>query len=332
MRAVVLVGGRGTRLRPLTDTTPKPMLPIGHRPMITRLVEQLESAGITEVTLALGFRPEPFVEAFPDSRCGQVRLRYAVEPEPLDTGGAIRFAARFAGIEDTFVVANGDVLTDLEIRDLIQAHRQRAAEATIHLTPVDDPSAFGVVEVDDAGRVQRFVEKPGPGETTSNLINAGTYVFEPSVLDRIAEGRRVSVEREVFPALVADGTLWAFATQEYWLDTGRPELYLAANVDLLEGRRRDQRCEAVAPGARVDPSAELNLSLVGTGAEVGAGARLERSVVLPGAIVGNDAMVERSIVMGNVGAGARIVDSVIGADGVVDDGARLFGARVPEIA
>ncbi|MEX2628181.1 MAG: nucleotidyltransferase family protein, partial [Ilumatobacteraceae bacterium] len=151
MRAVVLVGGRGSRLRPLTDHVPKPMLPIGHRPMIAALVDRLARAGVDDVTLALGFRPEPFVAAFPDGRVGHVTLRYAVEPEPLDTAGAIRFAADHAGIDSTFVVANGDIVSDLAVADLVAAHRRAGAEATLHLTPVDDPSIYGVVPTDDTG-------------------------------------------------------------------------------------------------------------------------------------------------------------------------------------
>ena len=174
MRAVVLVGGFGTRLRPLTSTIPKPMLPVGHLPIIERLVTSLGRSGITEVTLALGFKPEPFVQAFPDGTCAGVAMRYAVEPEPLDTAGAIRFAADAAGIDETFVVVNGDILTDLDVSQLVHFHRAHAAEATIHLIAVPDPSAFGVVALDDDGRVLRFVEKPAPGTAPSNLINAGT--------------------------------------------------------------------------------------------------------------------------------------------------------------
>ncbi|MEI8239848.1 MAG: nucleotidyltransferase family protein, partial [Actinomycetota bacterium] len=153
MRAVVLVGGFGTRLRPLTSHIPKPMLPVGHLPIIERLVANLARGGVTEVTLALGFRPEPFIEAFPNGECAGVRLQYAVEPEPLDTAGAIRFAAEFAGIDDTFVVANGDVLTDLDVAGLDEFHRAKGAEATLHLIAVADPSAFGVVALDADGRV-----------------------------------------------------------------------------------------------------------------------------------------------------------------------------------
>ena len=246
MKAVVLVGGFGTRLRPLTLSTPKPMLPVGHVPMVENLVRMLAKADITEVVLGLGFRPEPFIRAFPDGECAGIALHYAVEPEPLDTAGAIKFAAESAGIDDTFVVANGDVLTDLNVTSLIDFHRRTHARATLHLTPVDDPSAYGVVVVDGDGKVQRFVEKPAPGTEPSRMINAGTYVFEPDVLDVIPSGRKVSVERETFPILVERGSLFAMATDDYWIDTGRPETYLKANLDVIDGRRTSMRVDMVA--------------------------------------------------------------------------------------
>ena len=198
----------------------------------------MPTGGVTDVVLALGFKPEPFRDAFPDGRHGDVRVHYAVEPEPLDTAGAIAFAAREAGIDETFVVANGDIVTDLDVTRLVDAHRSARSEATIHLTPVADPSAFGVVETDPTGVVRRFVEKPAPGETESNLINAGTYVLEPSVLDLIEPGSKVSIERDTFPRLVAQGTLAALATDDYWIDAGRPSLYLRANLDLVTAGRR----------------------------------------------------------------------------------------------
>ena len=330
MRAVVLVGGFGTRLRPLTNTVPKPMLPVGHRPMIARLVDRLARGGVTEVVLALGFRPEPFIEAFPDGRCGDVKLAYAVEPEPLDTAGAIRFAAESAGIDDTFVVANGDVLTDLDVGALVAAHRRFGAEATLHLIGVEDPSAFGVVDVDDDGRISAFVEKPAPGTEPSNLINAGTYVFEPSVLERIAPATKVSVERDTFQRLVADGTLFGFPTDDYWIDAGRPELYRAANLDMLDGVRRFDRCEAVAPTASVADDATVSNSVVGDHVVVSSGARVVDSVLLPNATVGQGASVERSLVMGSVGADSRITECMVGADGTVPDGAHLVGVAIPE--
>lgn len=330
MRAVVLVGGFGTRLRPLTYSVPKPMLPVGHLPIIERLVANLVRGGVTDVTLALGFKPEPFLEAFPDGTCAGAQLHYAVEPEPLDTAGAIRFAAEAAGIDETFVVVNGDVLTDLDIATLVDFHRARGAEATLHLIAVPDPSAFGVVALDDVGRVERFVEKPPPGTEPSNLVNAGTYVLEPSVLGRIPTGRKVSIERETFPAIVADGGVFAMATDDYWIDTGKPELYLAANLDLLGGRRAHDHCEPVAPGAIIDPSATVTTAIIAAGAVVDAVAVVERSVVLAGAHIGVGAVVRDSVVMGRIGDGASVERCVIGADAVVEAGEQLADMRRPD--
>jgi len=332
MRAVVLVGGFGTRLRPLTFTTPKPMLPVGHRPIIENLVTMLAAAGIDEVVLALGFKPEPFREAFPDGTCAGVRLHYAVEPEPLDTGGAIRFAADHAGIDETFVVVNGDVLTDLDVATLVDFHRARGAEATIHLTPVEDPSAYGVVDLDERGRVSRFVEKPAPGTAPTNLINAGTYVFEPSVLGRIPTGRKVSIERETFPQLVADGSLFAMSTSDYWIDTGRPDTYRQANFDVLDGTRKSLRCDAVHAEAKVAETATLHHSLVSAGTSVGSDAFLTETIVLPGAVIERGAKVSGSIVMGRIGADAVVVDCVIGVDGSIDPGSERRNELVPDPA
>jgi mannose-1-phosphate guanylyltransferase len=331
MRAVVLVGGFGTRLRPLTNHTPKPMLPIGHRPMIAHLVDRLARGGVTDVVLALGFKPEPFMAAFPDGRCGDVSLTYAVEPEPLDTGGAINFAAEAAGIDDTFIVANGDVLTDLDVGDLVAAHRRHRADATLHLIGVDDPSAFGVVAMGDDDRVTDFVEKPLPGAEPSNLVNAGTYVFEPSVLDRIPGGERISIERSTFPLIAAAGGLYGHATNDYWIDAGRPELYRAANLDLLGDARTHDRCEAVSPTAAVDAEAIVINSIVGDDVVVSAGARIIDSVLLPGAEVGPAASVEASLVMGRVGRGARVESAIVGADGTVADGDVLVDGSLPVV-
>jgi mannose-1-phosphate guanylyltransferase len=331
MRAVVLVGGFGTRLRPLTLTTPKPMLPVGHVPIIERLVDNLAKGGVKDVTLALGFKPEPFIEAFPTGECNGVTLHYAVEPEPLDTAGAIKFAAEYSGIDDTFVVANGDVLTDLDIAALVDFHREHAAEATIHLIGVDDPSAFGVVAVDADGRVERFVEKPAPSTAPSNQINGGTYVLEPSVLARIPSGRRVSIERETFPAVVVDGRLFAMATDDYWLDAGNPELYLQANLDLLRGTRHDLSSIGVHDEAAVDSSAAITGSIVSAGATVGAGATITDSVLLPGAVVEEHAVVANSVVMGRIGHGANVQHCVLGLHGAVLPGEELSGQSRPPV-
>lgn len=331
MRAVVLVGGFGTRMRPLTLTTPKPLLPVGQRPLVEHVVEHLGRHGVTEAVLSIGFKPDAFRAAYPNGTCAGVALVYAVEPTPLDTAGAVRFAALFAGIDDTFVVVNGDVLTDVDLGALIAHHRASGAEGTIHLTPVDDPSAFGVVPTDADGRVLAFIEKPPRHEAPTNYINAGTYVLEASVIERIPADRPVSIEREVFPAMVADGTLHAVPSADYWLDAGRPELYLQANFDAVEGVRRFVREAAVAEDASVGPGATIERAVIGTGAFVGAGATVTDSLVMAGAVVGAGAGVARSVVgVGStVGEGARLVDAVIGNDIVIPPGAVLEGERIP---
>ena len=318
MRAVVLVGGHGTRLRPLTNDVPKAMLPIGGVPMIERMVSHLAGHGITEVVLSMGFLPDAFAEGYPDGTCAGIPLHFAVEPEPLDTAGAIAFAATHAGIDadshDSFLVQNGDILTDLDVGALVASHREADAEATIALTAVDDPSRYGVVATDGTGRVLGFVEKPAPGEAPSNLVNAGTYVLEPSVLRRITPGVRVSVERQVFPAMVADGTLYAMAAEASWIDAGTPATYLQANLDTL----------ADPSGSVVDESAQVATSAV-----------VERSVVLAGASIGENAVVQDSIIGpgATVGASAHVTaHSVLGTDAVVTEGEHLTGQCRPEVA
>lgn len=355
MKAVVLVGGEGTRLRPLTLTAPKQMLPIVERSMIERVLDHLARHGIDEVVLSLGYRPDAFLNAFPDGTASGVRLTYAVEPSPLDTAGAIRFAAEYVGVDDTFLVINGDVLTDADLSALIAFHRLRGAEATIGLTPVENPSAFGVVPTDPDGRVEAFIEKPPKDEAPTNMINAGLYVFEPAVLDRIASGVRVSIERETFPALVAAGTLYALPSDAYWLDTGTPDSYLRAQRDLLLGKRGG----LPTPGAvlaedgnwtvgEVDRSSgTVTRSLLGRGSKVAgtvtesiigadcvveAGATVVGSVLLPGARVAASASVEGSIVGPRATIGQRCAIhslSVIGADVVTASGTVLDGERVP---
>jgi mannose-1-phosphate guanylyltransferase len=290
VRAVVLVGGEGTRLRPLTYKTPKQLLPVALVPMIERVVAHLAGHGVDHVVLSMGYQPDKFHAAYPDGHCAGVELTYAVEPEPMGTAGGIGFAARFADIDDTFLVVNGDVLTDLDIGRLVAFHRERGGQATISLTPVDDPSAFGVVPTFDDGRVEAFVEKPPKDEAPTNLINAGTYVLEPSVLAMIPEGRAVSIERETFPSLVSCGTLFAQSSEGYWVDAGTPSTYLRANLDL---RGTDV---LVGDGAEIDPTAVVSDSVVGPAARVGAGARLSESVVLAGAAVEAGAELHRSIV------------------------------------
>ena len=220
MKAIVLVGGFGTRLRPLTLVTPKQMLPIGSQSMIENVVSRLGRQGVTEAILSLGYRPDAFRECFPNDECAGVRLRYAQEPEPLGTAGAIKFAAEYADIDSRFIVVNVDILTSLDVRDLWNRHLDRDGLASIALTPVDDPSRFGVVPTDRSGLVQAFIEKPTKGTAPTNNINAGTYVLEPEVLDLIPGGSAVSIERETFPLLAEREALYAWSFDEYWLDAG----------------------------------------------------------------------------------------------------------------
>jgi mannose-1-phosphate guanylyltransferase len=334
VQAVILVGGFGTRLRPLTRNVPKQMLPVVDRPMIEHVVAHLAAHGVTRVVLSLGFRPEAFFDAYPDGICAGLPLHYAVEPEPLDTAGAVRFAALEAGIgadDDTFLVMNGDVLTDLDIGAMVSSHRSTGAEATLALTEVDDPSRYGLVPTDVDGRVLGFLEKPAAASAPTRWINAGTYLLQPSILDRIPAGRPVSVEREVFPTMAVERRLHAVQSDAYWIDTGTLETYVRAQLDLVDGSRGG--LPAIHPSALVDPGADVRRSVAMAGATVGPGARLCDAVVMDGGSVGAGAVVDHSVVGPGalVGSGASVTElTVLGAGVVVGVGQLLRGARVPE--
>ena len=328
MKAVILVGGEGTRLRPLTFTTPKSMLPVAGQPIIERVVRWLATYGVDEAVLSLGYRPDAFLVAFPEGQCANVQLSYAVEPEPLGTAGGIAFAARQAGLDETFLVVNGDVLTDLDLGELITLHQNRGAAATIALTPVEDPSRYGVVPTDDRSRVTAFIEKPPGDEAPTNLINAGTYVLQPEVLDHVPPGRAVSIERETFPALVANGEVYALGSDAEWIDAGTPATYLEANLTYAAREH-----SWVSPTARLDSLARVRDTVVAEGVKVEAGAEVTGSLLLDGAVIGPDAVVVESIVgpHANVGPAARLQSlSVLGAGAVVEPGSSLSGARVPQ--
>jgi mannose-1-phosphate guanylyltransferase len=334
LKSIILVGGMGTRLRPLTYEMPKQMLPLVGVPMIECVFEMLAKHGITEVVLSLGYMPHHFIEAYPDGSIAGVKISYAVEPEPLDTAGAIRFAAEYADFDDTFLVVNGDVLTDLDVTALVAFHRAKGAEATIALHPVDDPSRFGVVVTDDEGRVSAFIEKPPREEVPTNLINAGTYVLEPSVLARIDSGRRVSVERETFPALAADGTLFAMADDAYWLDTGTPATFLQANIDVLNGRDAYRIVKDLVGTSwrhrtsHVATSARLQNAVVDRDCVVGENVILDSVILMPGAVVHDNVQIRSSIIGPRAVIGSASVlgpTCVVGAEVTVAEGSRYSG-------
>jgi mannose-1-phosphate guanylyltransferase len=339
MRAIVLLGGEGTRLRPLTYSIPKPMLPVAGQPMVTRTIEWLARSGVDEVVFSLGYRPDAFSEAFPDSTYAGVRLTYAVEPEPLDTAGAIRFAAHAVdATNERIVVCNGDVLTDLDLVELLEFHERTGAEGTIHLTPVADPSAFGVVPTAEDGRVIAFIEKPAPGTEPTNLINAGTYVLEPAAVARIESGRRVSIEREIFPAMVAEGRLFAKADLAYWIDIGTPATFLRAQFDILDGRRRNI---ALTPhlggGSQIFGGADARIDgelvgpvLLGRKTSVAFGAVVERSILGDGVVIEAGANILNSVILDNsvVSEGATIDSSIVGAGALIGRGAMLLDATI----
>lgn len=336
MQAVVLVGGFGTRLRPLTETIPKQLLPVAGVPMIERVLEALAVHGVNRAVLSMGYLPDPFIAAYPDRRIAGVAVDFAVESYPLDTAGAIAFAARTSGIAETFLAMNGDVLTDLDVSALISLHRELGAEGTVALAPVEDPSRFGVVVTDERGLVTEWVEKP-LGTAPSNHINAGTYVLEPSVVDRVPPDVAVSIERDVFPKMVAGHRLFAMLDSSYWLDAGTPQSYLRANTDVLDGTR-----VVVSPGTRVDgclyldgvqvaSTAKVARSFLGRDASVGERAEVRGSVVLDGAAIGEGATVADSIVGpgARIGTGATVVANGLVAQGAsVPDHSRLEGAGV----
>lgn len=322
MQAIVLVGGEGTRLRPLTATVPKPALTLVDRPFLAYMIEWLAGHGVTEVVLACGFLPDVLREALAgeEERAG-VSIRYVVEPERRGTAGAIRFAADELGegLDERFLALNGDVLTDLDLTALLRAHAERGARATLGLYPVEDSSAYGLVHSDPAGAVLEFLEKTG--ESAPGEINAGMYVLERSVLDLIPVGEEVSIERDVFPRLVGDG-LHGLRLDGYWMDIGTPERYLQASWDILE-RRVQTRVQPTAPGMLVGAGAEVETgatigprAVLGSGCQVADGAVIRDSVVLDGCKIGEGARVSGSILSAGaeVAAGAVLDSAVVGAD------------------
>jgi mannose-1-phosphate guanylyltransferase len=323
--AVILVGGQGTRLRPLTDRTRKDMLPLVDRPLLAFTFEHLARHGVERAIVSCGYLPDQIEAAFGDGHDG-LALEYKVEDEPLGTGGAIGFAGR--GLEDSFFALNGDSLREADLTELVRFHRGTGAKATILLTPVADPSRYGLVRIATDGRVETFLEKPRPEEIDTDLINAGLYVLEPEVLDLVPEGRAVSIEREVFPRLAEEGSVYGTALPGYWLDVGTPESYLQAHRDVLERSFRTAVGDAlghdftlVHPSAQVHPEARLIPPVyVGPGAVVERGARVGSLAVLAeGSRLGAGSSIENAVVGARVDVGA----SCVVAGSIVGDGAQI---------
>ncbi|KWX02353.1 GDP-mannose pyrophosphorylase [Carbonactinospora thermoautotrophica] len=328
--AILLVGGMGTRLRPLTVHTPKPMLPVAGVPFLEHQLTRAREAGVDHVVLATSYRAEVFEEYFGDgSRIG-IELEYVTEDEPLGTGGAIRNVADRlrSGADEPVLVFNGDILSGLDIAGLVRRHLRAGADVTLHLTRVEDPRAFGLVPTDDTGRVTAFLEKPERAEDiVTDQINAGCYVFRRSVIDAIPAGQVVSVERQTFPGLLASGAyLQGVVDETYWLDLGKPAAFVRGSCDLVLGKVDSPALPGptgealVLPGAQVEPGAELSGgTVVGAGARVAAGAVVEGSVLFDGAVVEGGAVVRASVIGREAVVGPRCVVD----DAVVGDGAQL---------
>jgi NDP-sugar pyrophosphorylase family protein len=333
VQAVILAGGFGTRLRPLTSTRPKPLIPFANEPFLLHMLRQLASSGFNEVVLSTMYLPEAFDELIPAARKIGIEVVLSSEDTPMGTSGAVKRLSHL--LNDTFMVLNGDILIDLDIPKLVALHREREAAASLALVRVPDPSAFGLVPVDADGRVQAFLEKPGPDEEAwvTDLINAGVYVLEPSVLDHVPAGQPSSFERHLFPSLLASGApVYGYEVQGYWRDLGTPIAYLSAQADLLEGRltlpisaTERVRGQWFSDDAQVEDGAVLRGPVM-----IGSAARVERegrvfgpSVLGPGAVVSGGARVERSVLLAGarVERGGKVSDSIVGAGVVVGTGA-----------
>jgi mannose-1-phosphate guanylyltransferase len=358
MQAVILVGGEGTRMRPLTQTVPKPVMTLVDRPLIVFMLEWLRDHGVDDVVLCCGFLPTAVEAALGDGSSLGLRIRCIAEPEPLGTGGALKFAE--ASLDERFLMLNGDVLTDLDLTGQIAQHERTGATATLALVGVDDPTAYGLVRMTPDRAVTEFVEKPGPDEVDTNLISAGAYVLERSVLERIPAGRNVSIEREVWPQLVGHG-LHGYPCDAYWLDVGTPDRYLQATFDIIEGRMKTKVTERMGNGAldaaacagrlvppalveaggRIAAGAQVGgLAVLGRDVRIGARAVVERAVVMAGARIGEDCVLRDCILGPGVSLGPRTQVTggavlgqgvVVGADNVLTNGARVSaGVCLPD--
>jgi NDP-sugar pyrophosphorylase family protein len=323
MKAILLAGGKGTRLRPLTIHTPKPIVPIFNRAFLHYQIDLLKQVPeIDEVILSLNYQPRRIEEVFGDGADLGIKIRYVVEPVPLGTAGAIKYAGD--KLTESVVVFNGDVMTQLDLAAVIRMHRERQARATIVLTPVDNPSAYGLVETDGQSNIKRFIEKPKPEEITTNHINAGIYVLEPDTFDRIPSEVPWSIERSYFPSLIErNETFVAYIYNGYWIDIGTPEKYVQVHHDIMDGRfvappfaglTSPRRC--IAPDVRIEDGATIEDPVfIDEGVLVKAGARLGPYAVLGRQTqVEEEAIIERAIVWPNcrIGSQSSIADAVLG--------------------
>lgn len=342
--AVILVGGKGTRLRPLTNSIPKPMLPTAGFPFLQHLLARIKDAGMTHVVLGTSFKAEVFEEFFGDGSEFGLEIEYVVEDEPLGTGGGIRnVASRLR--HDRAMVFNGDVLGGTDLGAVLRSHVEREADVTLHLLRVADPRAFGCVPTDSDGRVSAFLEKTEDPPT--DQINAGTYVFQREVIEAIPAGRAVSVEREVFPELLERGSrVFGHVDQAYWRDMGTPSDFVRGSSDLVRGIAPSPLLDGHHGEALVDESAAiaggallLGGTVIGRGAEVGAGVRVDTSVIFDGVQIEAGAIVERCVIGAGarIGARAQLTDCIIGEGAVVGarcelrDGARVWpGVQLPD--
>ena len=332
MQALILAGGKGTRLRPLTVYTPKPIVPICNRPFLLYQIDTLRRAGITDITLSLSYQPNKIEHLLGDGSDYGVKLKYTVEPQPMGTAGAYKFAEDL--IREPTVVFNGDILTDLDLKAVIREHNERKATATVVLTPVENPRDYGLVETEKDGRIRRFLEKPGEDEITCNTMNAGTYILEPKVLDLIPAGESHSFEYGCFPGLLRrkEAFFAHIPARTYWIDIGTPARYLQAHHDLLANRvgrihikeRRGDFDSATA--AEID-----ELSIIGDDCQIKPGAQIINSVLGQGCFVEERARVENSVIWPHtrISTTAEVVDSIagrgcyIGRSAVVRPGAVL---------
>jgi mannose-1-phosphate guanylyltransferase len=330
-QAVVLVGGEGTRLRPLTYTTVKAMVPVLNKPFIHYAICHLNSHSVNEIILAMGYKPDSIKNYFEKTGGIGTNLVYSMEQVPLGTAGAVKNAAKYITKDDAFFVINGDILTDLDLTEMLNFHKNKRAKVTIALTPVDDPTQFGVVELDGQQRVTRFLEKPSQQEVTSNLINAGTYILEPEILARIPPGKKFMFERDVFPQLIADREpIYGYSANAYWIDIGIPEKYLRLNHDLLLDKCHPINFQAETiylNTLSVYPQAGLyGPVVIDKGCTIGKNVQIKGpSVIGSECNIGNDAIIEGSVLWTKVMVGERatIKNCIICNDMYVENNAHI---------